>query len=81
MMAAAAQQQQGGSEAAAQQGQRQQAGGEAPVLQLFVKDGARGWIKVAPSGSSGKPGLRCPTQGVAAQLAQVGGSGCVAVCV
>ncbi|KAL4856488.1 ER membrane protein complex subunit 8/9 [Chlorella vulgaris] len=72
---AAAQQQQGGSEVAAEQGQRQQAGGEAPVLQLFVKDGARGWIKVAPSGSSGKPGLRCPTQGVAAQLAQLASKG------
>ncbi|KAI3432209.1 hypothetical protein D9Q98_003771 [Chlorella vulgaris] len=75
MMAAAQQQQQGGSEAAAEQGQRQQAGVEAPVLQLFFKDGARGWIKAAPSGGSGKPALRCPTQGVAAQLAQLTSKG------
>ena len=46
-----------------------------PVVQLFVKDGARGWVKVPPSGQGGSGkggGFRCPSsQGIAAQLAQV----------
>lgn len=43
-----------------------------PPLQLFVKDGARGWVRVPPAGSSGKGGgLKCSSSGVAARLAQV----------
>ena len=46
-----------------------------PMLQLFVKDGARSWVKVPLSGEGGSGkggGFRCPSsQGIAAQLAQV----------
>lgn len=62
------QQQQDGDAAAAQKE-------EQPALQLFVKDGSRGWAKV-PAGAT-----KCPTRGVAARLAQVGvsASGLLAV--
>lgn len=60
-------------QAAVAQQQQDQAGKqqveEEPVLALFVKDGMRGWVRA--SASDGKTRLHCPTQGVAAQLAQV----------
>ncbi|EFN52064.1 hypothetical protein CHLNCDRAFT_58988 [Chlorella variabilis] len=64
-------------QAAVAQQQQDQAGKqqveEEPVLALFVKDGMRGWVRA--SASDGKTRLHCPTQGVAAQLAQYAAEG------
>ncbi|KAL4424106.1 hypothetical protein ABPG75_001407 [Micractinium tetrahymenae] len=59
-------------EAALKAAQAGSAEPEQPVLHLFSKDGARGWIRAA-SGKSGA--LRRPAGGVAAQLAQFTGQG------